>query len=172
MITLTLAHDRHLSPDPNKSPTAPQCYHWSRALSSFNKQLCHIPQGDEPAALLTTAAMLGLLSFSNIEATTPEEAWPLAPHSPSDLDWLMMSDGKKEVWKLTQQSDADPQRSHPPTLVHLQHQCSPSIYHRPTQENRRLCPLHPERIRLRRHHQHRRHRRPAESGQPAVSPKR
>ena len=101
-------HDRHVSLDPNKNPSAEECYHWSRALSGFNKQLCRIPQGDEQSALLTTAAMLGMLTYYHIEASTPEEAWPLAPPSPSDLAWLKMSDGKKEVFKLTQKSNAEP----------------------------------------------------------------
>ncbi len=103
-----MAHDRHLSSDPRKDPSAQECYHWSRALSAFNKQLYRIPQGDEPAALLTTAAILGVLTCYHTEATTPEEAWPLAPSSSSDLTWLKMSDGKKEVFKLTQKSDAEP----------------------------------------------------------------
>lgn len=102
-----MAHDRCLSSDPRKSPSAQEYYHWSRALSAFNKQLYRIPQGDEPAALLTTAAALGVLTCYHIEATTPEEAWPLATSSPSDLAWLKMSDGKKEVFKLTQRSDAE-----------------------------------------------------------------
>ena len=103
-----MAHDRYLSSDPRKSPSAQECYHWSRALSAFNKQLYRIPQGDEPAALLTIAAALGVLTCYHMEATTPEEAWPLAPSSPSDLTWLKMSDGKKEVFKLTQKSNAEP----------------------------------------------------------------
>ena len=55
-----------------------------------------------------TAAMIGILTISSFDATTPEEAWPLAPPSESDLAWLKMSDGKKEVFKLTQQADIEP----------------------------------------------------------------
>jgi hypothetical protein len=103
---MTLVHDRHICPD-SKLPTI-EAYHWYRATSAFGEALTRPPRGDEPAALLTTAALLGLLSMSNIEATTPEEAWPLAPPAPSDLAWLKMSDGKKEVFKLTQQTKATP----------------------------------------------------------------
>jgi hypothetical protein len=102
-----MMHDRYLSANPNKQPSRTEAYHWSRALSAFNKQLCRVPQGEEQTALLTTASLLGLLTFSQIEANTPEEAWPLAPPSGSDLTWLKMSDGKKEVFKLTQRSTAE-----------------------------------------------------------------
>ena len=105
---LTLTHDRYLSLDPNLTPSTEESYHWSRALSSFNKQLSQPPRGDEASALLTTAAMLGVLTFYHMEATTPEEAWPLSPPTQSDLTWLKMSNGKKEVFKLTQQSKFEP----------------------------------------------------------------
>jgi hypothetical protein len=102
-----MMHDRYISTDPNKQPSRREAYHWSHALSAFNQQLSQVPQGEEQTALLTTASVLGLLTFSQIEAETPEDAWPLAPPSPSDLTWLKMSDGKKEVFKLTQKSEAE-----------------------------------------------------------------
>ena len=37
----------------------------------------------------------------------PKEAWPLKPPSTLDLDWLRMSNGKNETWKITQPSRAD-----------------------------------------------------------------
>lgn len=80
-----------------------EAYHWYRATSTFSQALRRPPRGDEQTALLTTAALLGCLSISNIQATRPEEAWPYARDDPSDLTWLKMSDGKKEVFKITQQ---------------------------------------------------------------------
>ncbi len=94
-------HDHHLSTVSNTKLSTTEAYHWYQATSTFNKQLSRPPQVEEQAALLTTAALLGTIAFCHIEARTSEEAWPLKPPSSSDLDWLRMSDGKKEVWKLT-----------------------------------------------------------------------
>lgn len=44
--------------------------------------------------------MLGATTASMIEATNPEEAWPLAPPNESDLDWLRMSELKMAVWEV------------------------------------------------------------------------
>lgn len=106
VVTMTLVHDRYL--DPESRQPGYEAYHWYRATSAFSEALTRRPRGDEPAALLMTAALLGLLSMANIEATTPEEAWPLAPPSSSDLAWLKMSEGKKEVFKVTQQTKVIP----------------------------------------------------------------
>jgi hypothetical protein len=54
-------------------------------------------------ALWATAALLGVIAFSLIDASTPEEAWPLNGHS--ELEWLRMCLGKNVIWKI-----ADPLR--------------------------------------------------------------
>jgi hypothetical protein len=108
ILTLTLMHDRHLSAVSNTKLSTTEAYHWYQATGSFNKQLSRPLQVEQQAALLATAALLGTVTFCHIEARTPEEAWPLKQPSSSDLDWLRMSDGKKEVWKLTQPLKADP----------------------------------------------------------------
>lgn len=51
-------------------------------------------------ALWASAALLGAIQIANFEACTPEEAWPLKPHDPADLDWLKMSEGKKAVFAI------------------------------------------------------------------------
>src|ERR1700722_20036258 len=108
ILTLTLMHDRHLSPVSNTKLSTTEAYHWYQATCSFNKQLSRPLQAEQQAAIWTTAALLGTITFCHIEARTPEEAWPLKLPSSSDLDWLRMSDGKKEVWKLTQPLKDDP----------------------------------------------------------------
>lgn len=52
-------------------------------------------------ALWASASLLGVIQFASFEARTPEEAWPLRPSNPTDLDWLKMSDGKKAVFTIT-----------------------------------------------------------------------
>jgi hypothetical protein len=46
-----------------------------------------------------TAVFLGILAMAYVEVPTPEESWPYAPPSPLDLNWLGISEGKKEIWK-------------------------------------------------------------------------
>jgi hypothetical protein len=107
VLTLTLMHDRSLSSSPNTKQSAAEAFYWYQATVSFNSRLSKPIQPSERDALWATAALLGTIAFFNIEARTPEEAWPLKPPSPLDLDWLRMSDGKKEIWKITDPLRAD-----------------------------------------------------------------
>jgi hypothetical protein len=108
IVTLTLMHDRYLSADPDPKLSLLEAYHWYRATSSFNRELGQNPQANQRGALLATSALLGCITFFYLESATAEEAWPLLPPSPSDLNWLRMSDGKKEVYKLIRQSHSEP----------------------------------------------------------------
>jgi hypothetical protein len=56
-------------------------------------------------AICATAALLDVIAFALVEASTPEEAWPLKSPGHSDLEWLRMCEGKKTIWKF-----ADPLR--------------------------------------------------------------
>ena len=99
-------HNRHLLLDssPTWSSTAlatSEAFHWQQALGTFNKVLSAAfqPSADpltdsERFAIWGTSMMLGALAFCHLDARTPEEAWPLAPASPMDLNWLRLSEGK------------------------------------------------------------------------------
>lgn len=101
LLTFTLMHDRHLSTAQNTKMSPAEVFHWSQSIVSFRKKLSSAPKEvSERDALLATAVLLGTIAFCHIEAETPEQAWPLKPPSSLDLNWLMMSYGKKEVWKL------------------------------------------------------------------------
>ena len=52
------------------------------------------------------AVSLGCIAFFCVEGDTPQQVWPLKPAGLLDLDWLKISDGKKEVWRV-----ANPLRS-------------------------------------------------------------
>jgi hypothetical protein len=67
----------------------------------FNRKLSTPVQPQDRDALWASAALLGVIAFSSIEASKPEEAWPLGHPEPSDLDWLRMSDGKAAIWNIT-----------------------------------------------------------------------
>ncbi|ETN43810.1 uncharacterized protein HMPREF1541_11134 [Cyphellophora europaea CBS 101466] len=105
-LTLTLMQDRFFEDvrleEPSKQTEA-EAYHWYQGTVIFNTQLrqLHSPMNsDERDALWGSAVMLGCIAFFCIEGETPQEVWPLKPPGPLDLDWLKISDGKKEVWRV------------------------------------------------------------------------
>jgi hypothetical protein len=110
--SVTAIHDRYLSVPFNSRPSTTEVYHWSRAAALFNQKLSLPVHPLDRDALWATAMLLGTAAFSWIEASKPEEAWPLKRPEPSDLEWLRMSDGKMAVWNIT-----DPMR--PDSIFHI-----------------------------------------------------
>ena len=96
--TLTAIHDRYLSVSKGR---ATELYHWSQAVSIFNRKLSSpvLPSDRDP--IWATASLLGAITYSSIDASTPEEAWPLRDSDSSDLEWLRIGNGKAAIWKLT-----------------------------------------------------------------------
>ena len=104
LLALTLTHDRYLRGRSNQNQAAREAFHQYQSIALFNARLARPiqPSPTESAALFVTAIFLGTMTFCNLEAGTPYEAWPLKPTSPSDLSWLTMSEGKTKLWKMTQ----------------------------------------------------------------------
>ena len=102
MLSLTLMHDRYLSGVPNTKLSTNEAFHWYQGIALFNDKIAAPIQPSERDAVYATAVCLGIIAFYYIEAKTPEEAWPLKSPSPLDLNWLSLSDGKKELRKVTQ----------------------------------------------------------------------
>ena len=107
VLTLTLMHDRYLSTTPNTRLSNTEVFHRYQAIALFNSKLSGPVQPTERDALWATAVLLGMIVFSYTEAKAPEEIWPLKPPSALDINWLRMSDGWKEIWKITQPLRAD-----------------------------------------------------------------
>ena len=102
LLSLTLMHDRYLSAVPNTNLSIIEAFHWYQGTALFNSKLSGPIEASERDALYATGVCLGVIGFFYIEAKTPEEAWPLTPPSPLDLNWLSLSDGKKELRKVAQ----------------------------------------------------------------------
>jgi hypothetical protein len=111
MLALTSMHDRYLSGSHAQSQPASEAFHHYQSIALFNARLATPvrPSPEESAALWVTAILLGTTTFCRIEATRPEEAWPLNLPSTSDLSWLAMSEGKTNLWKMTQPFTSDSQ---------------------------------------------------------------
>ena len=106
VLTLTLMHDRHLGVESNVQQSTAIAFHWSQGAALLNNKLSVGVAPSERDALWVCAGLLGALACSSIQASAPEEAWPLEQSSPSDLDWLKMCEGKRAIWKI-----ADPLRA-------------------------------------------------------------
>ncbi|GAB7323373.1 hypothetical protein MBLNU13_g05833t2 [Cladosporium sp. NU13] len=104
VITLTLLHDRHLAGTPSISRAI--LSHWYHGTAKFKEALMQPLKNEIRDALWASAALLGVIQFASIDVRSVQEAWPLKPSDPSDLDWLKMSEGKKAIFALT-----DPLRS-------------------------------------------------------------
>lgn len=88
--------------------------HWYLASSCFNADLksamwsspSHALDIERQAALSATSALLVALTFSYLEASIVEEAWPLAcgtcPSNSEDLQWIRLSNGKLSAQLLVQ----------------------------------------------------------------------
>ena len=97
---LTAVHDRYLFAPPDAPKTGPEVYHWSRAVALFNRKLSAPLQPLDREPLWACAALLAIIAFSSVEASTPEEAWPLSGRIPSSPEWLALCQGKKTIWKV------------------------------------------------------------------------
>lgn len=98
-------HDRHLVSSPPRPPSMAELAHFARGTALFNMKLSGTLTPSEKDAIWAAATLLGTSTLAGVDALSPEEAWPLRKSSGSDLDWLRMYDGKREIWRI-----ADPTR--------------------------------------------------------------
>lgn len=105
-LTLTMMHGR--SDNLFSKQTAREAYHWYQATSQFSRKLTapHLTSSERDAIWMA-AAMLGCTTVAHVDAVDPEQAWPLKDPSPTDLDWLKISNGKKEAWIIADLSRPD-----------------------------------------------------------------
>ncbi|PVH99037.1 hypothetical protein DM02DRAFT_656731 [Periconia macrospinosa] len=115
VLSLTLMHDAHLSTPHSEDLGAKYHHaslqHWNTATKLFKHVLSNPIPPSYRDAVWATGALLGAASFAYVEASKPEQAWPLKPSEPTDLDWLKLSEGKKAIWQV-----ADPTR--PDSIFH------------------------------------------------------
>jgi hypothetical protein len=98
VLTLTMMHDRQDLPASYQTTT--ELYHWYEGTSQFNRTLSGPLTSSERDAVWVAAVLLGCSMLAQVDVNTPEQAWPLKNPSPTDLDWLKISWGKKEAWRI------------------------------------------------------------------------
>ncbi len=99
-MALVAKHERVISQFPYDSSTTFELYHEYRATALLNKKLSKVLPPDDCDAVGAVGALLGAWTLASIEAPTPEKAWPLKTPSTDDLQWLKLSDGKRELLKI------------------------------------------------------------------------
>lgn len=101
MLAVAAAHERYSNGSTINRRSRIESYHYFQSVSLFNRKLsCPIALADRDP-LWATAALLGIMLSASFDAVSPEEAWPLRPCEPLDLEWFRLSEGKKAVWRLT-----------------------------------------------------------------------
>lgn len=105
VLAITTLHDRALA-GTSRSTTA-ESYHLSYAASLFNQKLSRTIADEDRDALWVTAVYLCVMAVFNIDTYDPDDAWPLRPYHPTDLDWLKMQAGLRVIWNLAQVDRGD-----------------------------------------------------------------
>jgi hypothetical protein len=125
--TITAIHDRYITGPAASHSTLEEAFHLSQAAALFNQKLSGPIHPDDRDALWVTAGLLSQIAFAFVDASTPEEAWPLKGQDPTDLEWIAMSENKKAIWEI-----ANPMRPESifhglvMDLVRLDQLCGPS----------------------------------------------
>lgn len=101
-LTIAAAHERYLSGHATGRRSLYEVYHWSQCIALFNRKISQPIQPQDRDPLWATAASFGVIAFSSVEASTPEETWPLKRSEPSDLDWFHLIEGKMVIWELVE----------------------------------------------------------------------
>uniref|UniRef100_A0A093V972 Sterol regulatory element-binding protein ECM22 n=1 Tax=Talaromyces marneffei PM1 TaxID=1077442 RepID=A0A093V972_TALMA len=101
ILAVGSAYERHLTSPPNvpSRRTFSEISNFSQSTSLLGEQLRKsiVPQAKD--AIWACATLYGALLFVAVDATSPEEAWPLKD-SACDLDWIPMVDSKWVLWNL------------------------------------------------------------------------
>ena len=106
ILAVTLMHDRMMYGVKGPNVSSTEALHIYKATSSFQRSLTNIVKPQDQAAVFVTSALLGNMTVCHLDATTPEEAWPLASTA-ADLDWMWMCAGKQSLPELMEPRKPD-----------------------------------------------------------------
>ncbi|KAF2817361.1 uncharacterized protein BDZ99DRAFT_484263 [Mytilinidion resinicola] len=101
MLAVSAAHERYQHMPTSTHRTRTETHHSFHGVLLFNQKLSQPIDLSDRDPLWATAALLGIMTIASFDAATPQEAWPLRPSNPSDLEWFRLSDAKWTIWNLT-----------------------------------------------------------------------
>lgn len=99
-LAVAFTYDRYLNSSVGCPRSLEECYHWSQSTALFNKRLREPIEAEDKDPVWGTAAALAMLTFSSLDACTPEQSWPLKSSDSFELDWLRMINGKMSLWHI------------------------------------------------------------------------
>lgn len=106
MLALAASHERQQYAPIDSKQNRIEAYHHLQSILLFNQKLSRPIEASDKDPIWATAALVGMLTLASFDPSSPEEAWPLRPSNPSNLEWFRIGDRKKVIWDLT-----DPLRS-------------------------------------------------------------
>jgi hypothetical protein len=129
LLALTMMHQRFTNSQVSQQPSHEEALHHFRSISLFNARMSISKQPTgifEAAALWVSGALISTIAFANIQSLDPELNWPLRSSSSSDLSWLIIAEGKSQLFSMTQSLKGDAQfsRLFPPQTSHVLHRTS------------------------------------------------
>lgn len=100
ILAMAAAHDRYLGIQPTHHRLVREIHHSSQCLVLFRKWLHQSIEEKYKDALWATGVTLAILAFSSIHISSFDQAWPLKPSDPSDLQWVRLKASDKILWRL------------------------------------------------------------------------
>lgn len=100
ILAMAAVHDRSLGIEPTRRRSIREAYHSSHCAILFSKWLSQPIEEKDKDAIWATAVTLFILTFSSINISLFEQAWPLKRSDSSDLQWLRLKASDKVLWHL------------------------------------------------------------------------
>jgi hypothetical protein len=100
ILALAAAHDRYLGGNLTCRRSIREVYHSSQCTVLFNEWLSRPVEEMHKDAIWATGVMLAILTVTSICTSSFEQAWPLKPSDPSDLQWLRLKASDKALRHL------------------------------------------------------------------------
>ncbi|KAI0427967.1 hypothetical protein F5Y09DRAFT_13864 [Xylaria sp. FL1042] len=101
ILAMAEIHDLVVAPSGNSRSSTSLAYHWYHAISSMRRYLNKPIVPSDRDMLWISSSLIGMSCLANVEARSPEEAWPLRSPSPADSSWFTLCDGQVAVAELT-----------------------------------------------------------------------
>ncbi|UKZ69576.1 uncharacterized protein TrAtP1_010582 [Trichoderma atroviride] len=99
-LAMAAVHERFFETTPTHRRSLRESYHASQFTTLFSKQLSQPIREEHKDPLWAAAGAVAILTFSALNASSPDEAWPLGAPDSSDLGWLRLGVGKMKLWHL------------------------------------------------------------------------
>lgn len=103
-----MLHNRHVSSVSRPHPSPRELSHYLQGIIKFKQALTEPLSQSQRDALWITTTLLEVITLGSIEATCPEEAWPIkTSEMADDLNWMFITQVKGEMWRIADVANSD-----------------------------------------------------------------